>query len=158
MFPPTQQFLIFLSHSGNAFDAGAYIGGIKRDGSDGTKLPYKAKYIHPAYNGKLWEGDDVMLIKLAGFSNAPLQELSYTKVTGGTMVACGYGDQTAGGNDPPDNLLKVSLDFVDDATCEDVNKPTFPFINDDKVLCAGTVVGQDTCQVSCCCRCFCSVC
>ena len=127
----------------SAFDQGVYIGATSISGLDAIdgRIRVTGLLRHPDYPGgmNLPRGDDIMLVKLARASTAPLQVLDYrnTPFNAEILTACGFG-VFQGGNTSP-ILRKVDLNVIDDATCP------YAGMSFDKVFCAGTVPGRDIC-------------
>lgn len=106
-------------------------------------IKVKSDYVHraPGYNGT---GKDWALIRLQKAIDLPtLKTASTTEYNNGTFQVAGWGAAREGGSQQR-YLLKATVPFVDDATCQKAYSNLVP----GEEICAGEMAsgGVDTCQ------------
>ncbi|MET8544936.1 serine protease [Kitasatospora sp. NPDC004799] len=117
------------------------------DLSSGSAIKVRSSYVYQSPNFTGAEnGDDWALIKLAspvtGSQVATLPIATTTAYDSGTFTIMGWGAAREGGAQQR-YLLKATVPFVDDATCESA----YPGLNRAGSICAGyDQGGVDTCQ------------
>lgn len=140
--------LLTAAHCSGAFRAGTtvHIGGLDADGSDAADTVTVAeRFVHPGFFAAE-RGDDVMLVRLTRASTvtsfAQLNRQRNVPSGNDSVVAIGHG--VADDGDVSDDLLAVTVPFVDHNTCDSRSYYNGAII-EDKMLCAGAE-GIDSCQ------------
>ena len=107
----------------------------------------EAQITHPEYDSSI-EKNDIMLIKLVGFSDAPVVELNFEPAIPAddeTVTVIGLGRTSPGGS-LAETLQEANVPVIDHQTCSDY-WGQFVSITEDIQLCAGTnEQGSDACQ------------
>ena len=139
-----EDILLTAAHCEGGFLAGATIGGILLDGSDGTVHNVDREFIHPNYDDATRE-NDIMLVKLSSPSSAPLVTMNFNPAipaVDDVVTVIGFGD-TSDGGDTSDILLEVDVDTFSDVFCDNLYRVYDP----KTMVCAGAEAGgRDSCQ------------
>jgi trypsin len=129
------------------YDANAIIGSIQKEGFDGAEMvEVESVHQHPKYVPDTTREFDIMIVKLASPSGAPVIQLNQNAEapTDGTPVTVmGFGTTSEGGITSP-RLLKVDITTYAFSVCQ-ANLPLqlFP----ESQICAGDIAGgRDSCQ------------
>ena len=114
--------LLSAAHCFGSFEGNdIFIGGNRRTGEDALEtIRAVSELQHPSYNSNTNE-NDFLLIKLQQKGSAPKVPWNTNSAfpeDGRAVVVIGYGHTSDGGN-VSDDLLEVTLNMVDDATCRD---------------------------------------
>jgi len=128
----------------SVFADGWIQGGILQNGSDGEMFDVEEIFPHPDYTDDPNEYNDIMLLKLASPSSAPLQELNFDPnfpADGTEAIVIGYGATSEGGMSSPD-LLETFLDIESFEACN----AYYGTIMDDIQICTVSAEGRDACQ------------
>jgi trypsin len=140
-----EDILLTAAHCGGGFLAGAALGGIMLDGSDGSIVSVDREFPNPTYSDKTRE-NDIMLVKLTDpildVTPVTLNQNSAIPAVNETVTVIGFGD-TADGGAVSNILLQVDVDAYSDQFCEGL----FTVYDPSTMVCAGTVQGgRDSCQ------------
>jgi Trypsin len=141
-----EDIVLTAAHCEGAFDAGVYIGGLERDGSDGTMLDVQAEFPHPDFDMDT-QFNDIMLVKLTSPSSAPLGPLNLDlarPVENDVLTVIGFGRTSENGDTSP-ILLEVVIDAFSDDFCFDLYRYYDPMT----MLCAGTCQNLEVSAYSC---------
>jgi len=137
--------LLSAGHCRGAFQGqDMYIGANSINGNDASEtIRASSELVHPLYNDNTIQYD-FLLVKLAEISsapNVPWNTASSEPQDDQAVTVIGFGATSEGGN-VSDELLKVTVNIVDSATCRST------YGNDlfeDVMLCASDD-GKDSCQ------------
>jgi Trypsin len=130
-----EDIVLTAAHCEGAFEAGVYIGGLERGGSDGTRLDVQTEFPHPDFDIDT-QFNDIMLVKLTSPSSAPLGPLNFDParpVENDVLTVIGFGRTSEDGDTSP-ILLEVVVDVFSDDFCFDLYRYYDPMT----MLCAGT--------------------
>ena len=129
----------------NAFADGWLHGGITIDGAGSTFVEVVQSFPHPDYVGEPNEYNDIMLLKLATPSSAPLQQLNFDPdfpADDAQATVIGYGATAEGDPTGSFDLLEITNNLVSFQECNDF----FGFIMDPIQICLSSEGGKDACQ------------
>ncbi|GHF66263.1 trypsin [Streptomyces mashuensis] len=142
----TQQIVLTAAHcvsgSGANTSITATAGVVDLNSSQAIKVKSTRVLQAPGYNGT---GKDWALIKLAKPINLPTLKIANTTAyNNGTFTIAGWGADQEGGSQQR-TLLKATVPFVDDATCQEAYGGS---LTPGDEICAGYMDtgGVDTCQ------------
>jgi secreted trypsin-like serine protease len=113
-----------------------------------SRVTRKSNYVYraPGYNGS---GDDWALIRLAspvsGTNISTLPIVTSTAYDSGTFTIAGWGAASEGGSQQR-YLLKATVPFVSDATCNSSSMYAGEVIAAEEICAGYTAGGVDTCQ------------
>jgi trypsin len=116
-----KDIILSAAHCYHVFnERGAYIGGSSEYGLDGAFHEDEAITVHPNYDKDTY-ANDLMLVKLETFSEAPTVTLNYdpdTPEVGDEVTIIGFGDVRENGRLSPD-LLQATLTVSGRIACRD---------------------------------------
>ena len=126
------------------FADGWFQGGTTVDGSGSQFFEVEQLLPNPDYSDAPNEYNDIMLIKLASPSSAPLQQLNFDPnfpADGTPATIIGFGATSEGG-DPSFQLLETTNNIESFQNCNDF----YGFIMNDIQICLLSEGGRDACQ------------
>ncbi|MFF1446827.1 S1 family peptidase [Streptomyces sp. NPDC058274] len=130
-----------VSGSGNNTSITATAGVVDLQSTSATKVKSTKVLQAPGYNGK---GKDWALIKLAAPINQPTLNIATTTAyNNGNFTVAGWGAAREGGAQQR-YLLKATVPFVDDASCQDAYGSDL--VPGDEICAGFEQGGVDTCQ------------
>ena len=133
-----------VSRTGTVTDITATLGVVDLNSSSAITRRSDYVYRAPGYNGN---GKDWALIRLSspvtGLATLPIA--TSTTYDNGTFTVAGWGAASEGGGQQR-YLLKATVPFVDDATCNSASMYNGEVIASDEICAGYTQGGVDTCQ------------
>lgn len=129
----------------SVFADGWLQGGITMDGAGSEFFAVEQIFPHPEYSDEPNEYNDIMLLKLATPSSAPLQQLNFDSsfpADGTLATVIGYGATMEGAPSGSFELMETSNNIASFQDCNDF----YGFIMDEIQICLSGEGGQDACQ------------
>lgn len=128
----------------SVFADGWIQGGNINFGANGEVFAVEEIRPHPDYSDTPNEFNDIMLLKLATPSSAPLQELNFDPTfpaDGAEALVIGYG-ATSDGGDSSAQLLQANVDIESFEACDNF----YGFLMEDIQICTVSDEGRDACS------------